>query len=44
MYQRFEQFSVALTEISRYWHKLTGEEMEKHGLKAARRAPQFSKR
>lgn len=35
MYQRFERFSVAISEISRHWHKLTGEEMEKHGLKAA---------
>ncbi len=35
MYQRFNRFSIAITEISRYWHKLVGEEMEKHGLKAA---------
>lgn len=35
MYQRFERFSVAISEISRHWHKLTGEEMEKYGLKAA---------
>ncbi len=35
MYQRFERFSVAIGEISRYWHKLAGEEMEKHGLKSS---------
>ncbi len=35
MYRRFERFSVAISEISRYWHKLTSEEMEKHGLKSA---------
>ncbi len=33
MFQRFERFSLALSEISRHWHKLTTEEMEKHGLK-----------
>ncbi len=35
MYQRFEKFSLCLTDISRHWHKLTGEEMERHGLKTA---------
>ncbi len=35
MYHRFERFSVAISEISRHWHKLTGDEMEKYGLKAA---------
>ncbi len=35
MYRRFEKFSVAISEISRYWHKLTSEEMEKYGLKSA---------
>ncbi len=35
MYARFERFSIAISEISRHWHKLTGEEMEKYGLKAA---------
>lgn len=33
MIDRFERFSFALSEISRYWHKLTSEEMEKYGLK-----------
>ncbi len=35
MYHRFERFSYALFDISRNWHKLAGEEMEKHGLKSA---------
>ena len=33
MIERFERFSFAISEISRYWHKLAAEEMEKHGLK-----------
>ena len=33
MIERFEKFSYAIFEISRYWHKLTTEEMEKYGLK-----------
>ena len=33
MEDRFERFSVGMSEISRYWHKLTGDEMEKYGLK-----------
>lgn len=33
MVQRFERFSVAIADISRYWHKIAAEEMEKHGLK-----------
>lgn len=33
MIERFERFSLAISEISRYWHKLTAEEMEKYGLK-----------
>ena len=33
MMDRFERFSLAISEISRYWHKLTSEEMEKYGLK-----------
>lgn len=32
---RFERFSFAISEISRYWHKLTTEEMDKYGLKGA---------
>ncbi len=35
MYNRFERFSFAISDISRNWHKLTGDEMEKHGLKSA---------
>ena len=30
---RFERFSIAISQISRYWHKIAGDEMEKHGLK-----------
>lgn len=30
---RFERFSLAITEISRYWRRLATEEMEKYGLK-----------
>ena len=33
MIDRFEKFSLAISEISRYWHKLTSDEMEKYGLK-----------
>jgi len=33
MISRFERFSFVITEISRYWHKIAAEEMEKHGLK-----------
>lgn len=33
MIDRFERFSFAISEISRYWHKLTSDEMEKYGLK-----------
>lgn len=33
MENRFERFSFAISEISRYWHRLTSEEMEKYGLK-----------
>ncbi len=33
MVDRFEKFSLSISEISRYWHKLTSEEMEKYGLK-----------
>ena len=33
MVDRFERFSFAISEISRYWHKITADEMEKHGLK-----------
>lgn len=33
MIERFEKFSYGISEISKYWHKLTSEEMEKCGLK-----------
>lgn len=33
MVNRFERFSVAISDISRYWHKIAAEEMEKYGLK-----------
>lgn len=33
MVDRFEQFSFAISEISRHWHKLAGDEMGKYGLK-----------
>ncbi len=33
MVDRFERFSYAISEISKYWHKLTADEMEKYGLK-----------
>lgn len=33
MIERFERFSCAISDISRYWHKIAADEMEKHGLK-----------
>lgn len=33
MVERFERFSLAISEISRCWHKIATEEMEKYGLK-----------
>ena len=35
MVDRFERFSVAIAEISRYWHKLATDEMAKYGLKGS---------
>ncbi len=35
MLDRFEHFTYAINEISRFWRKLAGEEMEKYGLKAS---------
>ena len=29
MVERFERFSYAISEISRCWHKIAGEEMQK---------------
>ncbi|MBE6765066.1 MAG: winged helix-turn-helix transcriptional regulator [Clostridia bacterium] len=33
MIGRFEKFSFAISEISRYWHKIAADEMDKYGLK-----------
>lgn len=33
MVDRFERFSLAISEISRYWHKIAGDEMQRYGLK-----------
>ncbi len=33
MINRFETFSLAVFNIARYWNKIAGEEMKKHGLK-----------
>lgn len=33
MVERFERFSLAISEISRHWHKITADEMDKYGLK-----------
>ncbi len=33
MIERFERFSLAISEMSKYWHRIAGEEMEKYGLK-----------
>jgi len=35
MIDRFERFSVVISEISRHWHRITTVEMEKYGLKGA---------
>ena len=35
MIERFERFSLAISEISRYWHKITADEMKKYRLKGA---------
>ena len=35
MIDRFERFSVAIGEISRYWHKIAADELEKYGLKGS---------
>lgn len=35
MIDRFERFSLAIAEISRYWHKITADEMEQYGLRGA---------
>ena len=35
MIDRFERFSLYITEISQYWHRITTAEMSKYGLKGA---------
>lgn len=35
MADRFERFSLAISEIWREWHRLAGAEMERYGLKGA---------
>lgn len=35
MVDRFERFSLAISEISKYWHLLAAEEMEKYPLKGS---------
>ena len=35
MLDRFERFSFLVFEVSRCWHKLAAEEMEKYGLGSA---------
>ena len=33
MIDRFERFSFAISEISRYWHKIAADELDHYGLK-----------
>ena len=35
MLDRFERFTFAISYISRYWHKIAADEMEKYGLKSS---------
>lgn len=35
MKERFMHFTYAINEITKYWRKLAGEEMERHGLRAS---------
>ncbi len=35
MVERFERFSYAISEISRYWHRIANEVMRRYGLKGA---------
>lgn len=35
MIDRFEKFSLAISEISRYWHKIATEELKQYGLKSS---------
>ena len=34
MIERFERFSLAISEVSYHWHKLSADEMKKYGLKS----------
>lgn len=34
MLDRFERFSFGISEISKYWHKLSADEMERYGLRS----------
>ena len=34
MVDRFEKFSLAISEISRYWHKIAAEELKPYELKS----------
>ena len=36
MVDRFERFSRGVSELSKYWHKIAADEMEKYGLKGIR--------
>lgn len=33
MIERFEKFSMVISDINRYWHKIASDEMEQYGLK-----------
>ena len=33
MQDRFQRFSLGIFELSRYWHRIAGEEMRRYGLK-----------
>ena len=35
MSDRFERFSLAISEIWRHWHRIAGAEMDRYGLKGA---------
>ncbi len=35
MIERFQRFSAAIFEITRHWHKIAADEMERYGLKGA---------
>lgn len=35
MIERFERFSMGISEVSRHWHKIAAAEMERYGLKGS---------